>query len=53
MLYDLSCQEALWLSENRRAERKPNPETVYKIGCALDVDVSAIVKEIEYRLAAA
>ena len=35
------------LSAIERGERKPTLETLYKISCALDVNMSEIVKEIE------
>lgn len=38
------------LSAIERGERKPTLETLYRIGCALDVNMSEIVKEIERRL---
>ena len=38
------------LSAIERGERKPTLETLYRISCALGVDMSEIVKEIESRL---
>ena len=38
------------LSAIERGERKPTLETLYKISCALGVNMSDIVKEIEKRL---
>ena len=38
------------LSAIERGERKPTLETLYRISCALGVDMSEIVKEIENRL---
>ena len=39
------------LSAIERGERKPTLETLYRISCALDVNMSDVVKEIERRLA--
>lgn len=39
------------LSAIERGERKPTLETLYRIACALDVKMSAIVEEIEKRIA--
>lgn len=38
------------LSAIERGERKPTLETLYRISCALDVKMSAIVAEIELRI---
>lgn len=38
------------LSAIERGERKPTLETLYRISCALGVEMSEIVKEIERRL---
>ena len=38
------------LSAIERGERKPTLETLYRISCALDINMSDIVKEIERRL---
>lgn len=38
------------LSAIERGERKPTLETLYRISCALDVKMSAIVSEIENRI---
>lgn len=38
------------LSAIERGERKPTLETLYKLSCALDTKMSAIVKEIEKRI---
>lgn len=38
------------LSAIERGERKPTLETLYKISCAIDVNMSEIVQEIEKRL---
>jgi len=38
------------LSAIERGERKPTLETLYRISCALDVNMSEIMKEIEARL---
>ena len=38
------------LSAIERGERKPTLETPYKISCALEVNMSEIVQEIENRL---
>lgn len=38
------------LSAIERGERKPTLETLYRISCALDINMSEIVKEIERRL---
>ena len=38
------------LSAIERGERKPTLETLYRISCALDVDMSEIIIEIEKRL---
>lgn len=38
------------LSAIERGERKPTLETLYRISCALDVNMSDIVAEIEKRL---
>ncbi len=38
------------LSAIERGERKPTLETLYRISCALEVNMSDIVKEIEKRL---
>ncbi len=38
------------LSAIERGERKPTLETLYKISCALNVNMSEIVQEIERRL---
>ena len=38
------------LSAIERGERKPTLETLYKISCALGVNMSDIVKEIESKL---
>ena len=38
------------LSAIERGERKPTLETLYKISCALDVNMSDIVIEIEKRI---
>ncbi len=38
------------LSAIERGTRKPTLETLYRISCALDVKMSDIVKEIEYRI---
>ncbi|MBQ3220257.1 MAG: helix-turn-helix transcriptional regulator [Clostridia bacterium] len=38
------------LSAIERGERKPTLETLYRISCALDVNMSEIVKEIENRI---
>ncbi|SEK72953.1 helix-turn-helix domain-containing protein [Ruminococcus albus] len=35
------------LSAIERGERKPTLETLYKLSCALDTKMSAVVKEIE------
>lgn len=35
------------LSAIERGERKPTLETLYRISCALDVNMSDIIKEIE------
>lgn len=39
------------LSAIERGERKPTLETLYRISCALDVSMTAVVAEIEARLA--
>lgn len=38
------------LSAIERGERKPTLETLYRISCALDVNMSDIVKEIEQQI---
>ena len=38
------------LSAIERGERKPTLETLYRISCALDVQMSDIVAEIELRI---
>ena len=38
------------LSAIERGDRKPTLETLYRIACALDVNMSDIIKEIENRL---
>ena len=38
------------LSAIERGERKPTLETLYKLSCALDTKMSAVVKEIEKRI---
>ena len=38
------------LSAIERGERKPTLETLYRISCALEVKMSAIVEEIEKRI---
>ncbi len=38
------------LSAIERGERKPTLETLYRISCALDIEMSEIVKEIERQL---
>ena len=38
------------LSAIERGERKPTLETLYRICCALDMDMSEVVREIERRL---
>lgn len=38
------------LSAIERGERKPTLETLYRISCALDINMSEIVIEIERRL---
>ena len=38
------------LSAIERGERKPTLETLYKLSCALDTKMSALVKEIEKRI---
>ncbi len=38
------------LSAIERGERKPTLETLYKISCALNVNMSEIIKELERRL---
>jgi len=38
------------LSAIERGERKPTLETLYRISCALEVNMSDIVREIEKRL---
>lgn len=38
------------LSAIERGERKPTLETLYRISCALEINMSDIVKEIEKRL---
>lgn len=38
------------LSAIERGERKPTLETLYRISCALDINMSDIVVEIEKRL---
>ena len=38
------------LSAIERGERKPTLETLYRISCALDVNMSDIVKEIEHKI---
>ena len=38
------------LSAIERGERKPTLETLYRISCAMDVRMSAIVSEIENRI---
>lgn len=38
------------LSAIERGTRKPTLETLYRISCALDVNMSDIVKEIENRI---
>ena len=40
------------LSAIERGERKPTLETLYRISCALEIEMSDIVKEIERRLCA-
>jgi transcriptional regulator with XRE-family HTH domain len=39
------------LSAIERGERKPTLETLYRISCALEVNMSEIIIEIEKRLA--
>lgn len=38
------------LSAIERGERKPTLETLYRISCALDIKMSAVVKRIEQRI---
>lgn len=38
------------LSAIERGERKPTLETLYRICCALDVSMEAVVREIEKRI---
>lgn len=38
------------LSAIERGERKPTLETLYRISCALDVNISDIVKKIERKI---
>ncbi|MCM1365424.1 MAG: helix-turn-helix domain-containing protein [Faecalibacterium sp.] len=38
------------LSAIERGERKPTLETLYRISCALNIKMSAIVSEIEKRI---
>ncbi len=41
------------LSAIERGERKPTLETLYRICCALNVSMEAVVREIEKRIATA
>jgi transcriptional regulator with XRE-family HTH domain len=38
------------LSAIERGERKPTLETLYRISCALDINMSDILKEVEKRI---
>ena len=50
VLSGLSAIGRTHLSAIERGERKPTLETLYRISCALDINMSTIVKEIENRL---
>ena len=50
VLSGLSAIGRTHLSAIERGERKPTLETLYRISCALDVNMSEIVQEIENRL---
>ena len=50
VLSGLSAIGRTHLSAIERGERKPTLETLYRISCALNINMSEIVKEIENRL---
>ena len=50
VLSGLSAIGRTHLSAIERGERKPTLETLYRISCALNVNMSEIVQEIENRL---